>query len=168
MNEVHVWQLQSLWPSSHHKVKLTPQEGVLKWRFIYFQNCWQTSAKTVYKVSSMLVVYVKLVLRCLDPSAGLWPIRQLQSKDPTHSNLERILFSQCQVKERERKRKNQCLLFLSAVMRLEPTVMTVSLNTHTLTHGEAGIFMLPGIWSMASLSPAVCKTINDFYIRASG
>lgn len=60
----------------------------------------------------------------LSPSAGLGPIQQLQSKDPTQSGEVSL-----QPMSSEEKKKNQYLLFLSAVTLLEPAVRTVPFYT---------------------------------------
>lgn len=54
---------------------------------------WQTSVKTVYRVSSLCEVYVILVIQCLHPSTGSYSIQQLQSKDPPQLYQGRILLS---------------------------------------------------------------------------
>lgn len=66
-----------------------------------------------------------------------------------------------------REAKNQCLLILSAVTRLEQQ-LGVCFSSKTLKHEQAGSFMLPGVWSTDSLTPAVCGAINGLYSWASG
>lgn len=66
---------------------------------------------------------------------------------------------------KDAKKKNQCLLILFAVTTLEQ-LLAVCFSTQTLTHGQAGSFMPLGVWSMDSLTPAVCKAINGFFMWA--
>lgn len=123
--------------SLQFKLKLTSPLRHFRW------VCLQTSATGVHEVNSICVVCVILVIRCLHTSAGSYPIHRLQSNDLAQLYRGRILLS-------------------ANVEGGEKSMPAYLVCCHTtgaaVRSGQAGSFMLPGVWSTDSLTSCTMRS----------
>lgn len=125
-----------------HRSWSSPLYKAFEWGVEIALKRWQTSVKTVYRVSSVCVVYVCHFSRSLLTPICWFISYSTAAKQGPNAIIsgQDTPFTQCQ------GAKNQCLLILSAVT-LEQQ-LEACFYTQPLIHGQAGSFML--LWCLVN------------------